>query len=321
MNGLNADRRTRGILDVASVWRKFAAERDQAIGKARCEAVIEVAETLRAEGEALRNRLEAEIKELLLPIDPLHFSWSSFGAFGHEEEEPRWTKWMAALLRRARHRCPAGTLAWKAFCNAVERQVLATAPEATADTRGLLAGAEDWRGAAGESIAGVERETGEKELGYVDLIASTQSLLAVVEFKVRAHWHDWGAKEAELQAVRYRRIGLLRRSPQQKLGLVLVSALEDLSTYQVTDHTDDYVMIGWQDIAIEMRRLLGPMLHESISPAGLLQLWPAIETISAIERHLIGLEHPLPQRQGISSWIDLSQARELLSHLQGTINE
>src|SRR5271157_4668098 len=182
-----------------------AAEYRTLMGTKRAEngSVTLVLETLarivRERGGAEAQELCASIRNRLLPIDPLKLEWNVFRLFNLEYNEPRWTQWLASLLRvQGGGMC--ARIAWKAFCGAVANSLEAGGAIAQNGTR--LATAADWRGATNQEFD-VKPEVYEHELGRVDLVIEAGPLLAIVENKIREGWHN--REGAEPQHACYRK--------------------------------------------------------------------------------------------------------------------
>ena len=147
----------------------------------------------------------ARVSLRLLPVEPFHQRWNVFRLFDLEHDETRWTQWFAAILREENGaRC--ARVAWRAVCEAIAKRALRQPPI------GDVADASHWRAVASETPC-VEDEVAAGELGRLDILVVCDSLVAAIENKLWAHWHD-GAGEA--QAERYRKIALQRRGPMRR---------------------------------------------------------------------------------------------------------
>jgi hypothetical protein len=276
----------------------------------RIRAAIEhVALVVRGGCSATVEAALAAIDEALLrPIDPSALEWTVFRLFDSEDLETRWTTWLASILS-PEHGQELSALVWRSLCDAVVRHGTLPVPCNQSDR---LATRNDWREAR-ETIlkhGSVDRELADSSgLGRLDIAIDAPGIFVVLENKLDAGWSDRGG---ERQVVRYRQFGLTRRSPCQKLGLVLLTKNAD---FALDDDCRDYVRITYRDLARALRQNLRATVPASMTSA--LALAPALLTIAAIEQDLLGLDIARSRRSARHRPIrSLALLDKILAHLR-----
>lgn len=277
---------------------------DRVAEQRRVEAIRAVADRVRSSYEQELGEHRARINASLLPVDPLAQSWNVFRAFGVEYKETSWTQWLAAILRRENgERC--ARVAWGAFCDAVARRAELMPPTGEPN----LADLAHWRTIAVE-VPEVEAEVPDGKLGRLDMLVETPSIVAAVENKLWADWHD-GPNQP--QADRYRKIAKNRLGDDthRRLGLVLLSQRAGLKP---GDYPKDYIHVRWTDLGQSLRRALRrewSVGHQST----LIELWPIVLTLVSIEQDLLGYRPTdAPTAGRISS---LKALADLATYLEG----
>jgi hypothetical protein len=156
-------------------------------------------------------------------------------------------------------------------------------PEARQDAENL-ASLSDWKTARDRVVKRVGCEEAESQ-ARTDLTIEVEGLFVVLENKLDAPWHNG---VGDPQAVLYRRIGMKRRGPEQRLGLVLLTKREG---FDLEGHVD-FIKVTYLDVARGLRRVLRSELEGigPISPAQAFALGPAMLTVVAIEQELLGLD-------------------------------
>lgn len=256
--------------------------------------------------EAARTAID---RRLLRPVDPSELAWDVFRMFEVEDSETAWTLWLASLLRpEPEHGVALAALVWGALCDAIVATAVEPTPSAASDELATLA---DWRAAAGAppGPGGVERERAHQDYGRPDIMIDAPGLFVVLENKLDAGWHD----SDEPQAVRYRKLGLARRERGrgQRLGLVVLVKPDD---FELDDRCRDYVRVTYRAVAQALRRRLRRALPPDASVQAVLALCPALVTVAAIERDLLGLD-VARWRRAPGTWQVLQPLNELLAHL------
>jgi len=289
---------------VAAEYRRLMATKRAENGSATL--VLEtLASIVRERGGAEAQELCASIRNRLLPTDPLKLEWNVFRLFNLEYNEPRWTQWLANLLRVD----SGGTcarIAWKAFGAAVANSLEARG--ATAQDGMELATAADWRGAADQE-PNVESEVYEHGLGRVDMVIEAGPLLAIVENKIREGWHDReGAPPQHECYRRFLRRRMAQRSPNDKGSLIVLGWREDFGE-QVPG---DYVFVTWRNLAQWLRVELRA---EDISLTAIrsLELYPLFLTLVSLEQDLFGF--PCLAETKHFGWRDLPVLQGVLDYL------
>jgi hypothetical protein len=270
------------IVSVRDAVRTQRAK-DEREAERRASLIGCVADEVRTHYAELLADVDARIERRLMSVDPLRQTWNAFRMFAVEDDEVHWTQWFANLLRTSNgERC--ARVAWAAFCGAVADRAEAMPPTGESNP----AGATEWRQAA-QHVPLVEDEVRDLELGILDLLFSTRSMIAAVENKLEAHWHD-GAKG--LQADRYRKLAQKRLTGDARLGLVLLSQRKLVRT----DYPQDYIHVSWADVGRAFREALRREWTDDQQCA--IDLWPIIQTVVSIEQDLLGLTlnaHGLPK--------------------------
>lgn len=278
--------------------------------QAKTVAALEhVASVTRDHGATAVERTLAAIDEALLrPIDPSEFSWSVFRLFHVSNRETAWTKWIAGILSPELGP-ELSALAWRSFCDAIVRHSAEPTPCDATDRIATLA---DWRAARDVRLSpsSLESEDADEQLGRTDISVRAPSMFAIIENKLDANWHDG---DGEPQAVRYRKIGLKRRTQDQRLGLVVLTKRDD---FELDARCFDYVKITYGDLARALRRNLRPALCEAGDTRSVLRLWPALLTVAAIEQDLLGLDiASLLDTARLRSWKAMEMLNEFLEYL------
>lgn len=205
--------------------------------------------------------------EAKLSCDPFAQPISVFRLFNAVHSETNWTPWMASLLRgEAGERC--ARLSWGALCNAIARRAQKKPPVGDG-----LALADDWSRAINDRPV-VEDELDAGDLGRLDLFISTPRLVAVIENKIDADWHDRPDKK---QADQYREYTMARRA-DRAVGLVLLAHRQNIIC------PPDYIRVDWGDFGRALRLELQAV--GSVEPS---EIFPLVQTLVAIERDLLGL--------------------------------
>ena len=273
----------------------------------RIQAMQAMAALVRASHQTELEQVSARIDARLLRLEPLRQTWNVFRLFGIEYAETRWTQWFAAILRSENGpRC--ARVAWAAFCEAIAHRAQASPP--SGDER--LAEHRHWLDVVANEVPQVEDEVGDGELGRLDLLFTTPTVVAAVENKLWADWHDGSGPLT--QAERYRQIAhnRLDGDPVRRLGLVLLSQKEGLLHHE--HYPSDYIHVSWRDVGQALRRALG---RESLDqPESVLELWPIVLTLVSIEQDLLGLSITPPATASRSA--RLSALSKLASYLEGT---
>jgi hypothetical protein len=268
------------------------------------EAIQRVASMVRSHYDEETISLNARIARCLLPVEPFHQAWNVFRLFDVEYEETRWTQWLAAILRHE-NGPECARVAWRAFCDAVALRIGTAPPSGGAN----LAGAGDWSHAAA-AVPHVEDEVAAGDLGQLDLLFTTPGLVAAVENKLWADWHD-GVKAP--QADRYRQIAVdrLAGDPVRRLGLILLSQRAGL---EAGDYPADYVHVAWRDLGQALRRALRAAWTNDTQTV--IALWPIVLTLVSIEQDLLGLAiKPGPTA---NPCLRLKALAEVAAYLEGT---
>ncbi len=279
-------------------------EHDHGAEQRRVAMLRKVAERVKASYEEEVKALNVRIDACLLPVEPLRLAWNVFRLFDVEHEEIRWTQWFAAILRpESGERC--ARVAWRAFCEAVARRAALIAPSGDSDPPDQ----HHWRDIVALEVPTVEDEVSDGDLGTLDLLITTPSIVAAVENKLWADWHD-GLKAP--QADRYRKIAQKRLAgePGRRLGLVLLSQRQGVKP---GDYPSDYVHVSWRDVGWALRDALRREWSNDQQTA--IDLWPIILTLVSIEQDLLGLS-VMPSTTANRSII-LKGLSELATYLEG----
>lgn len=303
------DATVRAVESLAEVVRR--SQRVTLAQQAKTAAALEhVASITQSHGASAVERSLAAINEALLrPLDPSEITWNVFRLLDVADKETAWTKWLSGLLNPE---CgpELSALAWRSFCDAITRHAVEPKPCNDTDRIATLA---DWRAARNIAlpIGSVDSENSDKAFGRTDITACLPGMFAIIENKLDADWHDG---DGEPQAVRYRKIGLKRRMPDQRLGLVVLTKRDD---FKLDNRCHDYVKITYKDLARAFRRNLRTPLRESSSASTVLELWPALLTVGAIEQELLVLDIASRLRAARSrSWRSIEALSEIWEHLR-----
>jgi hypothetical protein len=166
------------------------------------------------------------------------------------------------------------------------------------------------------TIGGVHPEYAYPGKGIVDLLIETPDSVTVLENKLWEDWHDWS--DESRQADRYRAIATQLATQRKKVSrLLLLSAREDLEYVEALSPNElqvprDYVWISYTHLA---RALRWEIREKSIASERILEFWPALLTVNAIERCILGLRKVPPEKAG---WRDLSQLTRALLLVPGS---
>ncbi|HEX2687077.1 MAG TPA: PD-(D/E)XK nuclease family protein [Kofleriaceae bacterium] len=212
-------RAVESLADAVRHSRRASPERQ----KETITALEHIASATRTYSAAAIERCLAALNESLLqPIDPSDLTWSVFRLFGVSNKETSWTTWLAGILNPDLG-SKISALVWRAFCDAVVRHAAEPIPWNATDRIATLA---NWCAARDAALppSSLDREDADGELGRTDITVRAPGIFAIIENKLDASWHDG---DGEPQAVRYRKIGLKRRSQDQRLGLVVLTRRED----------------------------------------------------------------------------------------------
>lgn len=271
----------------------------------------------------LRERVVGRL--LLRDLEPLHSRANPFRAFDIAYDEPRWTQWLAFLLRPESGPTGRG-LVWSALCESVaraweQRESKPLPPKARHGDGPSLATAATWR-AAKAVRPEVQDEFAVKGLGQIDLLILADGLCAGLENKLWEGWHD-GPDEP--QADRYRKL-VLKQAVEAKashVGLVLLSCRTDLvpqgegERQSVDGYPDDYIYVTWREFAQNLRRELRALAVPSTGVP--LAWWPATATLVSLEQDLLSL--PAAEALARDSLPTLHALSQLNHYLQGAEDE
>lgn len=298
----------RAVESVAEAVRR--SRRVPSEQQAKTVAALEhVASVTRGHGAtAVEHSLAAIDEALLRPIDPSEFSWSVFRLFHVSNRETAWTRWIAGILSPELGR-ELSALAWRSFCDAI---VCHSAEPTPCDVTDRLATLADWRAARDVPLSpgSLNSEDADERLGRTDISVRAPSMFAIIENKLDADWHDGNG---EPQAVRYRKIGLKRRTQDQRLGLVVLTKRDD---FELDGRCRDYVKITYRDLARALRRNLRSALCEADDAKSALRLWPAFLTVAAIEQDLLGLDIASQlDTARLRSWKAIEMLNEIVQYL------
>lgn len=308
------DVHVRAIEAVAEAVRRSRSHEAGPSNYARTRAALEqVSSTTRRHGkEAVKTAL-AEIQRLKLrPVDPSTLEWNVFRLFETSYSEVKWTKWLAAILSPERGP-KLSALVWRSLCDAVVQQEVEPRPvarnrhPATLDTWLEMRDTPLTRGC-------VDRECRDLEHGCTDIEIEAPGTFVILENKLSAGWHDL---DGVPQPVRYRKIGLKRCArTKPRLGLVVLTHRRKLD---LGPHLD-WVKITYESLARALRINLKKTLGEEATMQGLLELWPALLTIAAIEQDLLSLDiqHQCKLAEESSAewaWRHIEPLNKVIDHL------
>ncbi len=291
---------------IAAVRRAVAehaatAQRDRSRSLAAMRAVGEFTRSHYAEQT---DRLIATIGDRLSPHDPLRQTWSATRAFGVEDDEVRWTKWLAALLRPGNGPRSA-RVAWTALCDAAARRI-AQRPLIGTDP---LLDETGWRSMAALAPE-VHDEVRHPTYGQLDLLITTSAAVVAIENKLWAGWHDSASGK---QADRYRSLARERlgNALERRLALVLLSQRDGLAA---GDHYPlDYVHVSWRDLGQALRRALPSRWWTDVETA--VEVWPIIQMLVSIEQDLLDLNLAPLDDIGVAAMVRIRQLAALASYL------
>lgn len=226
------------------------------------------------------------------PVDPDALEWDPFELFGNQSREPAWTQWLAACLR-AEHGSALAKLMWRSICDAVVRA------DHPVDVDDVVATVADWQHVRDAPPVRVLDEVGDPE-GRPDTIVYTERFVLVLENKLYARWHD---RSDGLQATSYEALGRRRaHAARTNVALVLLTCREKMPA------PPPWIVITYERLAVLLRVHLREALSAGSSAIELARLLPALVTVRAIERHLVGVPAP-PKRTD-------DPVTELLEHLR-----
>jgi PD-(D/E)XK nuclease superfamily protein len=303
------DATVRAIESLAEAVRR--SRRGSLAQQAKTVAALEhVASITRSHGTSAVERSLAAIGEALLrPFDPSEITWNVFRLFDVADKETAWTKWLSGILN-PESGPELSALTWRSFCDAITRHADEPIPCDSIDRIATLA---DWCAARNVELpaGSVDSEDPDKAFGRTDITVRIPGMFAIIENKLDADWHDG---DGEPQAVRYRKIGLKRRTQDQRLGLVVLTKRDD---FELDDRCRDYVKITYADFARALRRNLRTPLRESCSATTVLGLWPVLLTVGAIEQDLLVLDIASRLRAARSrSWRSIEALNEIWGHIR-----
>ncbi len=281
-------------------------------------AVTLVAEAARTHGaKAVAEGIPQIRAAMLTPVDPSSLRWTVHELLEVEDSEPSWTKWLAGILK-PESGVRLSALVWRSLVDAVVAQ--GRDPQPRECEHGVLADLAFWRGEANRALpfGSVDREVPDPDLGRPDILIDAPGLYVVLENKLEEGWHDG----PEPQAVRYRRFGLKYRAAGKRLGLVVLTNRDD---FGLDPEFADYVRIDYRALGQALRRSLraefdhlGKCLEHSLEVV--LEAWPAIITVGAIERNLLGFDiRGLVYGSETASWHALEKVSQILQYLRETV--
>ena len=300
----SADQLMAAFADVSRIVKTARTEEarfaERAVG-----TLDKLAAFVRASAVELADRLRESLAEdrrlhAVNPVDPSRIEWSPFRFFEAEHLETRWTQWLAALLRPENGTLVA-TTAWKGLCAAI-----ASACETTPPADGH-ATADDWRAAAKNLPTSVSHEESFWD-GRLDLVVRSPSLVAVIENKLWAEWHD---SPKRLQSDAYAEQGEVIRGAEQaeRLGLVLLTCRREM------DRRDRWVRVTYARLTRHLRLAAQRAARDATDPAAWLELAPLLLTIRDIEQHLLGVS-PSPPERTASAFAEVQRLQHELAALE-----
>lgn len=257
----------------------------------------------------VRELLEMIEGMMLRPVDPSEIPCNVFRMFEISGSEVAWTKWLAAMLSPEQG-SQLSALVWRSLCDAIAEQELEPCP---IDRREELASRATWRKLrdAPPERGHVKRERHHVRHGRTDIEVRTPKIFLILENKLDAGWHD---SDGGRQLVRYRKIGITGCVQSQRLGLVVLTKNPKL---ELGKRCEDWLKITYRDLARALRGNLREALGRGASAPRLLDLWPALLTVTAIEQDLLGLD--IAQRRDTNSrqpWLSITPLVEVISHLR-----
>lgn len=275
--GVDEQRMLAAIAAMRTVIHRHIVTRDDDNHR-RINAIRSIAEHVKSSYTEETARLRIQIEQRLLPIDPLRQTWNVFRLFDLEYKETHWTRWLTGILAPNNGlRC--SQVAWRALCETASRQASLLPPVGLDN----LASAAHWAAAATE-VPQVECEVSDPEFGRLDILVTTHSLVAAIENKLWAHWHD-GPNGP--QADRYRTLAQKRLvgGSARRLGLLLLSQRSGLTHGR--DYSSDYIHVSWRGLGQALR--CGLRREWSSDQDYLVALWPIVLTLVSIEQDLLEL--------------------------------
>jgi len=260
---------------------------DQSAVLAALDSVVSV---VRTEGPAEAWRLRARVCEhRLRPVEPIDLPGSLFGWLGVQDDEIRWSRWLANCLG---DRTAIGQVAREAFCKAVGASISRRPP--VGDCSGALPpDAAFWEFVSPYHWRVVPEYAAPE--GRIDVFVSIPNARTTlgIEVKLWEGWHPGGDGE-ESQHLRYRRL-IERLRPDGGFGaLVILTCREDF----VHEVPPDWVFLTWRDLGRALRRVLAD--HRIRDP---MTLWPLLLGLGALEHHLLSLEPGALRREADASSI------------------
>ncbi len=280
------------------------------------EVILEsTARVVRASGSESVARLKLSIKNSKLwPVDPLDLDWDVFKLFGVEATETAWTQWLAGILSPENGPELSNT-AWMSLCDAVISGPGAIA--VSSQEAEVLATVDHWRASIHDMLQdkSVVAEYEAEEFERPDLVIYAPKLIVVVENKLAGGWHDSPGRKS--QADRYRDFGLelTRQNSGKALALVLLTNWDDGVAGK--DFPQDYVHVRYYDLGRFLRKHLRRRLGPEPSPTRIVKLWPLFLTLTAIERHLLGLESGVPDGGLELGWQSIDKAVRTAKYIEG----
>lgn len=280
-------------------------------------AVERLAAFVRDHGSATVERGLERIRKAMLPtVDPSTFPTSPFHLMEAGRSETAWTFWLASVLAgKAGPLC--ARLLWRAVCRSVVASRSNPEPHETYGAA-ELATLRDWSAMLDRDVRlRVRREVHDPELGdarlrvagRVDIVVETSAHFVVIENKVKSGWNDGLISQAE----KYRRFGLKHaRALSKTLALVVLTKSE---TFEMGEATRDYVNITYASLGSALRHELLHAVQDGTAEL-FISLWPALFTVTAIERELVGIDLQRIAGGVGDSWRSMSHVNRALEYLE-----
>lgn len=250
------------------------------------------------------SELSRRYEQLRLPSpDPLEIAWDPFAMFDSATDERAWTEWLGSLLQSSSRSREA---VWDALLDVVLAQVVSDDAINGMERERLVAAI---RGAHDVRKLKVTVEAPTMDGGFLDLIIDTPGLVVGIENKLWEGWHD---RENNPQDSSYRRWILATSGGVPSIAVFL-------SAYEAGEaiRRAGWCFTCWGDVALALRRRLRALWSGTppTEPGVAIELAPALCTVAAIERHLLGLRAPAPA--GLMSPVkSLDDLSNLIRHLE-----
>lgn len=294
------------LADVATVVQ-VARGADERAGDRAVLALDDLADIVRAAAvemaDRLRETLAADRRALeVVPVDPARIGWSPFVFFESEDQETRWTQWLAAVLR-PKNGTRVALAAWRGLCAAIAEACDSTPPA------GGDASADAWRRVGAELPTSVMHEEVFED-GRLDLVIRAPGFVSIIENKLWADWHD---SPKRLQSDAYARRGEAIRAEERadSLGLVLLTCRREM------DRRERWVRLTYARLARHLRRA-AQELARGASPTdsqSWIELAPLLLTIRDIEHHLLGVAWDRTAPNG-SAFTEVQRLQQVLVALE-----